>query len=188
MIRYTNKISSLEEENNKLYEDKSTLESNLQENDNFIEEFEKKEEALNLIDKEGQDLYDEAAKVTYQEGLNSYQSEEYNTAVIELEKSLEYSKDSYFTDDAHFYLIQSYKKTEDQENYQGHLKEFMDKGDYAYIQSPYRDDVQLSYSKELIKLEQEKEAESQLNYIIEEYPEQWTAKEALALKSELKGG
>lgn len=83
------------------------------------------------------------AKKYYTIGYEAYRGEDFNKAIDYLRMAIQSEEPSYFTDDAHYFLLLSYLKIEQYQNALATAEQFILKENMHYMESPYRDGVQL---------------------------------------------
>lgn len=172
------KIESLMEENSLLWNELSLTSAELQE----------KEKITNLLESVDADLHElkeSAAQKLYLSGMKDYQNGQYQTALEKLAKSLSISGQSYFSDDAHFFLIQTLMKTGDITAAIAETDSFLNQADQTnYMESPYLDDVMLLKAENLLKAGDCENAGKWLDRIESHFPDEWTSDRAKTLRQQ----
>jgi TolA-binding protein len=127
------------------------------------------------------DMISVASLDIYRQGMKDYVEGNYDRAEISLKKILTFNQNLYYTDDAHFFLIHSYLKTNKTDEAHKHVEEFLHSTDQAYLESPYLGEIMLIKANYLIGQGNKKEAEALLSKIVEKYPNEWTAQRAQSM-------
>jgi len=185
---YEKRIEELENEllhmNKKLQEKMEDIESKSK----HIEELENVQKIFNAANLDVKEVSILAGKNLYREGLYLYQSGKLEDAIPLFKRSLAYSANEYFSDDAHFYLINCYIKLNEDEHAFIEMDRFLNKShETHYHHSPYKDDVMLLKAKEHLKKCEMEEATLLLKTIISNYSGQWTSYSAKNLLKEIQG-
>jgi TolA-binding protein len=169
---FTAKLDSLTQEN-------AVLQAEVDKKSAVLQENSETENLLKLADINIEEVKEEAALKLYQSGIESYRNHRYQEAVEKLTKSLAISKASYYTDDAHFFLISSSIKLGDQGSAITKIDDFLNemKREF-YKESPYMDDVMLMRAESYLESGDKENAMKWLNRIESEYPNEWTSKRA----------
>lgn len=175
--KYKQQIDALNQEINKLQNELDTTTVQVQQWDD-------KNEILQLA---GQSVDDEiimAEKKLYTNGYAAYTNGHYENAITLLENSWKYNMESYFADDALYYTIKAKKKLSD-ESYIEDYEEFLNNATSNFLNSSYYDDVLYEYSKSLIQQGNLHEAKQYLTILMNDYTNEWTGIEANRLLKEM---
>jgi TolA-binding protein len=127
------------------------------------------------------DVINNASQELYSQGIKDYEGGNYQRAEDSLKKILTLNKNQYYSDDAHFFLVHTYLKTNNTEEAYKYVEKFLESTDQAYVESPYQGEIMLIKANYLISQGNKKEAEALLSKIIERYPNEWTAERAQSM-------
>lgn len=170
------KISTLEVE-------KSSLEAQLDENEKKLNNL---ESILALSQTNPEELSQRAAYLQYQEGRRLVSDQSYEEAIKVLQTSYELEKDSYFSDDNLYLLIKANQEFKDKEQSKKLIDLFFLERSNHFMQSPYYDDLLLAKAKNDMAEVNVTQAIEAFNFIIEKYPQSWTAIEAKRMKERVE--
>lgn len=173
--------ADLEKELEDLKEENNTLRSNA---DKLAAEEVSNAELSQLVkatDVDIASLEAEASEGLYQKGYAAYESGDYEGSVESLTRSIDYNNKAYYSDDAHFFLIQSLYVTDQLEEAVTQMHAFLEAN---YAESPYVDDVMLQLAKSSLQMGDREQASALLLSILELYPDEWTASEAQKILAE----
>ncbi|MCD5324156.1 MULTISPECIES: tetratricopeptide repeat protein [Pontibacillus] len=198
--RLQEKIEVLNEENQLLMEQNTTLEVEKGELKSSIKNLKVTDSSKNaknqadqsvkeVINQAGmnvKDIYDKASIKLYRKGLSNYQHGDYASAITELKESYSLSQDRYYSDDALYHLIVAMDSTNIE--VMEYINEFLESNNTSFIESPYRDDLILLKAKNMLVAEKERSAEKVLEELVMNYKGEWTAGRAEELLADLREG
>ncbi|XKE94006.1 hypothetical protein LG326_12615 [Metaplanococcus flavidus] len=134
------------------------------------------------------ELTDITAKAFYTEGYQQYQIDNFEEAILNLKIVKERGEKSYYTDDAHYFLIISLTEAG---RYMESIEEsqlFIDENDINYQLSPYLEAVHLNNAIALLESGKTTEANAMLETMIKNKEEGWVFDQAQSLLREINNG
>lgn len=168
------KLSSLETEIEQLTLENKSMQSNVsaesQKNEEFLQLVEASDLNLELIE-------EQAAQNLYRQGYQNYQRQVYSEAIDFFIQSLKYRQTTYFSDDAHFFLIQSLLRTNNIDQARQEMDLFLSNTHPVYKQSPYLDDIMLLRIDQYVQEGKERKANELLGVMKEQFSGEWTVHE-----------
>lgn len=122
----------------------------------------------------------EQAEEYYVSGFAAYQKEKYNTAIDDLEKAIRSRDSEFFSDDAAYYLTDSYLKEGQYEKAVELAERFRNETSEHFTESPYRQAIRLQESSALIKVGRRDEGMAILEELAAAEEDSWVKHDAVA--------
>lgn len=140
-------------------------------------------EEHDILEQVGMSMND-ALQLQYEAGYKAYRNGELEQAVQALTTSISRNNESYYVDDALYFLIQAKRKLADPQ-LNDMYEQFLTSTSEPFVNSPYYDDIMLQYAQFCVTNGQMSEAKKWLDKIILNYGNEWTVIEAKQLLVQL---
>ncbi|WP_078553887.1 tetratricopeptide repeat protein [Bacillus alkalicellulosilyticus] len=183
---YEEMLADLDKQVHQLEETQAELETELQ----LVQEFKQEvEDVISVTEINWDDLVFQAAKISYENGMNAFKSGEYELASQAFEESIQMNVSYYFSDDAFFFLLQSKLRINNEDpSIEPLIDRFLQSDTRQLQESPYVDDVLLLKAQLLLNAGQKTEGIALLEKITSDYTDDWTGQHAYALLRDIIGG